>query len=168
MYLIRLQYTCHKPSIRSLNDDAQAVCDINSFGHCKTRATEQRWASELAAFDLLLIIIRYRPGSQNMNADALSRQYESPGQACGTPCVELQGYRAPTIQMEKSALPGCSQVDLVALQKQDPVIGPFLRHWKVGRAPEPKERNILSKGTKELIHQWGQIKESDSVVYRRI
>lgn len=47
--------------------------DNNPLSHLSTAklgATEQRWASELAAFDLT---IKYRPGAQNANADALSR-----------------------------------------------------------------------------------------------
>lgn len=41
----------------------------------KLGAVEQRWAAQLAAFNLTL---QYRPGSRNGNADALSRQYMEP------------------------------------------------------------------------------------------
>lgn len=49
--------------------------DNNPLSYLQTAklgALEQRWASQLAAFDFE---IRYRPGRVNGNADALSRQY---------------------------------------------------------------------------------------------
>lgn len=48
--------------------DNNQLCHLN-------KAIKQRWASQLASFDLIL---KYRPGSRNGNADALSRQYVKP------------------------------------------------------------------------------------------
>ena len=49
------------------------MTDNNPLSHlqsAKLGAIEQRWTAELALFDL---IIKYRPGKLNGNADALSR-----------------------------------------------------------------------------------------------
>lgn len=44
------------------------------FADNKLGATEQMWASQLAAFDFE---IKYQSSHSNRNADALSRQYET-------------------------------------------------------------------------------------------
>lgn len=142
--------------------------DNNPLSHLSTAklgATEQRWASELAAFDLT---IKYRPGAQNANADALSRLHgtvmESDGSLSND--VGVQCEMIPSVQAEISVLPGCSFSDLCRLQKQDPVIGPFLKYWEVARLPDSKERDGLGKGSRELVRQWGRMKQRESVLYR--
>ncbi len=59
------------------------------------------------------------------------------------------------IQSDIVSLPGCSGLDLALLQKQDPVIGPFLVHWKGGTFPGPKDRAKIGVGTKELFSTVG-------------
>lgn len=83
----------------------------------------------MAAFDLTL---KYRPGSRNGNADALSRQYMEPQLAEAPRGGSIVGSIPLCVQSDIVTLPGCSGVDLALLQKQDPVIGPFLVHWKEG------------------------------------
>ncbi len=131
----------------------------------KLGAVEQRWAAQLAAFDLTL---KYRPGSRNGNADALSRQYmelQLPEASRGGSIV---GSIPLCVQSDIVTLPGCSGVDLALLQKQDPVIGPFLVHWKEGQFPGPKDQAKFGVGTKELVRQWERLKEKDAVLYRCI
>ena len=56
-----------------LGSKCEVMTDNNPLSHLQTAklgAIEQRWAAELALFDLE---IKYRPGKQNTNADALSR-----------------------------------------------------------------------------------------------
>lgn len=58
-----------------LGNKCLVFTDNNSLSYyqsAKLGAVEQRWASQLAAFDLE---IRYKPGKANGNADALSHQY---------------------------------------------------------------------------------------------
>uniref|UniRef100_A0A3P9K638 ribonuclease H n=1 Tax=Oryzias latipes TaxID=8090 RepID=A0A3P9K638_ORYLA len=139
--------------------------DNNPLSHLATAklgATEQRWASELAAFDLT---IKYRPGSQNANADALSRQH---------PVLELSeteplgSERVLGVQAEISTLPGLSPSDLYTLQHKDPVLGPFLKYWERGKIPDARQRHELSKPARELIRQWKRLREHESVLYRCI
>lgn len=144
--------------------DNNPLCHLNT---AKLGALEQRWASQLASFNLTL---KYRPGSRNGNADALSRQYMEPRVSENEMPSENeeQGGKYLGAQCEISALPGCSQADLTKLQRLDPVIGPLLTYWKSARAPEPSEREHLSGETRELIRQWGRLEERESVLYRQI
>lgn len=107
--------------------------DNNPLSYLKTAklgALEQRWASQLAAFDF---DIRYRPGSANGNADALSRQYPVTPlaqQDCGTALpvalVELLERERPVeaVQRTISAFSAASTVELRQAQEEDPVICP--------------------------------------------
>ncbi len=61
------------------------------------------------------------------------------------------------IQSDIVSLPGCSGLDLALLQ--NPVIGPFLVHWKGGTFLGPKDRDKIGVGTKELFRQWERLKE---------
>ncbi len=142
--------------------------DNNSLRYLDTAklgAVEQRWAAQLAAFDLTL---KYRPGSRNGNADALSRQYMEPQLPEASRGGSIVGSIPLCVQSDIVTLPGCSGVDLALLQKQDPVIGPFLVHWKEGQFPGPKDRAKFGVGTKELVRQWERLKEKDAVLYRCI
>lgn len=136
--------------------------DNNPLSHLATAklgATEQRWAAELASFDLTL---KYRPGSQNLNADALSRLHSTnEGFPEEDKCVS-------GVLAEISALPGLEPSDLATLQGQDPVIGIILKYWEQGRVPNSIERQQLSKGSRELVRQWGRLRERDSVLYRNV
>lgn len=102
----------------------------------KLGAVEQRWAAQLPAFNLTL---KYRPGSRNGNADALSHQYMEPQLVEASRGGSTVGSIPLCVQSETITLPGCSEVDLALLQKQDPVIGPFLIHWKEGKFLGPKD-----------------------------
>lgn len=143
--------------------DNNPLCHLNT---AKLGALEQRWYSQLAPFNLNM---KYRPGSRNGNADALSRQYSEPSVseeiASGD---EEQEEKCLGFQCEISALPGYSQTDLSKLQGLDPVIAPFLSYWRSKQPPGHLEREALGKETRELVRQWGRLVEEDSVLYRKI
>uniref|UniRef100_A0A3B3WQN0 Gypsy retrotransposon integrase-like protein 1 n=1 Tax=Poecilia mexicana TaxID=48701 RepID=A0A3B3WQN0_9TELE len=146
-----------------LGNKCTVFTDNNPLSHLATAklgATEQRWVSELAAFDLTL---KYRPGSQNANADALSRQHTTHGEA-GAGSGLREGFAG--VQEEISVLPGLSGADLCILQHKDPNIGSFMQFWKRGRMPDAKERNELDKVTRELVRQWNRLRERESILYR--
>lgn len=136
--------------------------DNNPLSYLKTAklgALEQRWASQLAAFDFE---IRYRPGRVNGNADALSRQYTvipSPQQECGTALpailVELLNKDRPVeaVQSTIAAFSKTSKIDLRRAQEQDLVIGPALDFFSSKVYPTKEQRQSMSKRYWELLHQ---------------
>lgn len=143
----------------------------------KLGAVEQRWASELAVFDFE---IKYRPGPANRNADALSRQRQSQSSVTLFPGVkvpdEVHQRTEEVLQMAPAAatcqaiaaFPSRPKADLLVLQATDPVIGPFLQHWKRGRPPTKQESTNACKRVKKLVQQWARLKSRDGVLYRQI
>uniref|UniRef100_A0A3P9NJ42 Gypsy retrotransposon integrase-like protein 1 n=1 Tax=Poecilia reticulata TaxID=8081 RepID=A0A3P9NJ42_POERE len=146
-----------------LGNKCTVFTDNNPLSHLATAklgATEQMWVSELAAFDLTL---KYHPGSQNANADALSRQHTTHREA-GAGSGLREGFAG--VQEEISALPGLSGADLCTLLYKDPNIDSFMQFWTRGRMPDAKERNELDKVTQELVRQWNRLRERESILYR--
>lgn len=111
----------------------------------KLGAVEQRWAAQLASFDLE---IRYRSGKSNKNADGLSCQSFSSDQLAavipGTPILPLlrgvvHQSRIGATQAAISALPGYSPLDIQALQESDPVTQDIMVFWRQKRRPSYEE-----------------------------
>lgn len=158
-----------------LGNKVTVYTDNNPLRHLQTAklgALEQRWVSQLASFNYTL---EYRPGQNNGNADALSRQYLDRFTA-GT-VVPPVLHHSPSDHSsvlqeipihEIAALPGYSQLELSALQNQDPAIGPVWKHWRERRTPGPEERGQLSQESRELFRQWGRLVEREGVLYRMI
>ena len=117
-------------------------------------ATEHRWAAELALFDLQ---IRYRPGTANRNADALSR-------LPGTEAGELPAANVGQV----SALPTRTPEDLRQLQAGDPEVGPVLRALQTGRYPDGVEQRGWPRAARKLVGQWTRLELRDGVLHRRV
>lgn len=149
--------------------------DDNPLSYLQTAklgATEHRWASELAMFDFE---IKYRPGSANTNVDALSRlpaPVSINAVALGLPVPPLpqdtSGWDSSISCQETNAFPIRPKTNLLALQMEDPVIGPFSRIWKEGTVPPRAVRAALPPGTQKLFHQWPRIRCQDGVLYRSV
>ncbi|XP_042072601.1 uncharacterized protein LOC106632647 [Haplochromis burtoni] len=149
---------------------------LSYLSSAKLGATEQRWASQLAAFDFE---IKYRSGRSNRNADALSRQYETSsslaeGVLPGT-CVptSLQQAQCPAVlpsvtQLEIGAFPSHSLEDIRALQEADPLLKDFLVYWRRHTPPSSEERSQVPKPVMVLLRQWDRLVEKDGILYRRI
>ncbi|KAL4007870.1 hypothetical protein ACER0C_001722 [Sarotherodon galilaeus] len=149
---------------------------LSYLSSAKLGATEQRWASQLAAFDFE---IKYRSGRSNRNADALSRQYETSsslaeGVLPGTPIpTSLQQAPCPAVlpavtQSEIGAFPSHSPGDIRALQEADPLLKDFLVYWRRQSPPSSEERSQLPKPVMVLLRQWDRLVEKDGILYCRI
>ena len=149
--------------------------DNNPLSHLQTAklgAVEQRWASQLASFNFT---IKYRPGKNNQNADALSRQYMERF-AVGTgvpPQLALASWNVQSSDIgaqcsEVIAFPGRSSQDLSSLQKADPVIKPVWKFYSEGRPPTTEERETLSNTSRALIRQQDRLVEREGLLYRTV
>uniref|UniRef100_A0A3B1KDF0 Gypsy retrotransposon integrase-like protein 1 n=1 Tax=Astyanax mexicanus TaxID=7994 RepID=A0A3B1KDF0_ASTMX len=143
----------------------------------KLAAVEQRWASQLALFNYEL---KYRPGTSNGNADALSRLPADTDQSS----VGVRGISVPpevpladketasrsqvVISSTVDAIPSRSSVDLQILQAADPLIAAFSVYWRRGQAPTARELRNEREGVKELVRQWQRIVERQGVLYRSV
>lgn len=154
--------------------------DNNPLSYLKTAklgAVEQRWVAELAVFDFE---VKYRPGSTNRNADALSRQPANESSDSLTfstqiPCVIQQQQCQPQVSALNpvmswaiQALPAREKADLRALQEADPVVGAFKGYWLRGTRPSKQELATQPKGVSKLVQQWHKICTREEVLYRRI
>lgn len=155
--------------------------DNNPLSHLQTAklpAVEQRWASQLAVFDFEL---KYRPGTANRNADALSRQHDP--SILSVTAMPSGISVPPELQMARESVegPGTSAViatidaapirlpaDLRSLQAKDSTIGAFLTYWRRGRPPNRQERAQEAETVLELARQWRRITERDGILYREI
>lgn len=116
----------------------------------KLGATEQRWVAELVVFDYT---VRYHPGRNNRNADALSSQCLPQAEVAaypthpGTPVPETVQRAVvdagSTVQHVISAAPERSTEDLIAPQRADPAIGAVLLFFQQRRMPDRDRDSIL-------------------------
>ena len=147
---------------------------LSYLNSAKLGALEQRWASQLAAFDFE---IRYRPGRVNGNADSLSRQYTTglslereDGMALPAALVEQLERCGPfeATQHAVAVFPSTTKVDLGQLQERDPVVGKVFQFFSQQRYPTKMERQAMPKACLELLRQWGRLSLKDGVLYRHI
>ena len=120
-------------------------------------ATEHRWAAELALFDL---DIRYRPGTANRNADALSRLPVSGAQ-------DGEGDQVGEVG-QVVALPPHPPSELRQLQAADPEVGPVLHAVAEGRLPPGATQREWPRGARKLAGQWPRLCLREGVLYRRV
>ncbi|KAK3804175.1 hypothetical protein RRG08_023538 [Elysia crispata] len=181
-----------------LGSKCEVMTDNNPLSHLQTAklgAVEQRWAAELALFDL---DIKYRPGKQNANADSLSRYpVESPvgGGETDTDCCMIgtsaaPGLTAPTtlIPAEVGVIGYCESSTalphtLVATevgntsslgldnikesQLEDPDIAIVIGHVRTGQKPKGDGPTHLSSTSKLLLRQWPRLTLDDGCLVRR-
>jgi transposase InsO family protein len=165
--------------------------DNNPLSHLHTAklgAIEQRWAAELALFDLE---IKYRSGQSNGNADALSRNpYEGPGDDEET-LTGICEVRASTdipqeVQVMQSAQAAAdhtstetgklhisdfkclNQRELAQSQRTDRVLQPLLKCVQEQKFPDKREKETFGRETKKLLNQWDRLFMEDGVLMRRI
>ena len=115
--------------------------DNNPLVHLETArlgAVEQRWAAQLANFRYT---IKYRPGTQNRNADALSR------------LSEQQRGMAP-VHADRIMVEGDETWE--ERQVRDPDLFQ-VRQWKRQQLPRPEVCGSFSPYMKQLLGEWDKI-----------
>jgi transposase InsO family protein len=177
-----------------LGSRVEVFTDNNPLAHFQTSklgALEQRWAAQLAVFDL---VVRYRPGRLN-RADALSRlpttnllpptstpvpaELSSAQTSCQHQVLQhtqatLQSSLSPqpdtngagagpsALSTSSEVFPGFQPQDLRKLQLEDPVIGPVLSAW-------PQRPSSLEDKRVALLHQQGKrLHQDQGVLYRTV
>jgi transposase InsO family protein len=175
------------------------VTDNNPLTYLLTKtklsAMDQRWASALAPFNFTF---KYRPGRENIGADALSRQSERPwdeeinpdpeqicaeASACWPLPLELQkdvwqelleadmakiNIESSMVPHTATSLPTLSKPDVMKMQQEDSIISPILPFWKDKQKPPISFRKKQRKCTQLLIRQWDRLVEIEGVLYRNV
>jgi transposase InsO family protein len=154
------------------------------FTKSKLPAVEQKWASELANFDLRIV---YKPGRNNISADALSRQQERPWdispeevrEQCylglkGTPLpLEIQCAAHEQVSSTASQewnvpatmLPNMTLERMKLLQADDNHIQRYI--WlRRGVKPSIKDRRKEPLEVQLLIRQWNKMVEQEGILFR--
>ena len=169
-----------------LGSKCEVMTDNNPLSHLQTAklgAIEQRWAAELALFDLE---IKYRPGKQNPNADALSRfpidlpvgEGETETDCCvvmasiaplavhqATPIpaqLGVTGSLAPTTSppsLHQTPTEGnfsslVATGEIKDAQWEDQDLATIIRYLRLKEKPTGRELDQLSNNGRLLLRQW--------------
>ena len=156
------------------------------FSKSKLPAIEQRWASELANYNLKLA---YKPGRSNTNADALSRQEDRPWDIESSEVLEqcqavLGGSPVPVSlqcavyednndkdeevkDIPATDLPNMTVERMIMLQDNDRCIRRMVE-LKKGEKPSLKQRKYELPEVQILIRQWETLKLHKGILYRMI
>lgn len=163
--------------------------DNNPLVHLLTArlgATEQRWAAQLAVFDLE---IRYRSGRSNKCADALSRNPQNDAemdvstvvrsvlQCTPLPVIGNLGMSVSTGSVSEvsyiddgasSVLPRYSITDLSCMQHEDQSLSAVWEHWVQNRNPieDGGHNDKQIPGVAGWLKEWSKIRERQGVLYR--
>ena len=160
--------------------------DHNPLAHLKTAklgATEHRWVAQLAPFDME---VKYRPGSLNQCADALSRcpSNMSAGEAVTALHFAMDSTLVPQevrdchIQevtvaelgvvegLTPSVLPSYTLEQLSAMQKADNVLHHVWEMRLAGWEPGKSVPGDAAPGLLSWLKDWEQITERGGVLYR--
>ena len=168
----------------------QVFTDNNPLCHLETaklNACEQRWVSELAAFDF---DICYRPSKQNANADALSRHPVEERNIASvrttTVLPDLSTLQAaPTIRsIEVSTIGTENALNEQTLSVAAPVFAPIrsmaeeqeadedittvMPYVRSGNKPQRHQRIAWSMTAQKLLYQWNRLQVVDGALVRTI
>ena len=147
----------------------------------KLGATEMTWAAQLAMFD---VEIRYRTGSSNRCADALSRYPDIHADLCELlECsfvpVEIQTVGSEPISGDKATskpmghvgpevLPSYTHEQLSQMQKSDAALRHIWALWDIKWQPGQEWTGHDGPLVNSWIKQWPFIKEYQQVLYRTV
>ena len=170
------------------------LTDNNPLSHLQTAklgAIEQRWAAELALFDLT---INYRPGRQNHNADALSRNPVQGPNGPGETEVAICSIHAVVQETKTTQIPpnlGICTANVAAVtsiptstcvpthqitsltmsevsqhQELDGDIAPIRAFVSRKRRPNRAERESLTATSRLILRQWQKLRVNDGCLVR--
>ena len=125
--------------------------DNNPVAHLQTArlgAVEQRWAAQLASFTF---DIKYRPGKNNANADALSR-------------FPVDSSNVMAIELVPDEVEGAWQ----SAQNDDADLQTVIRCVLSRRHPTLEERKSWTQDAQQIIRQWSRLQVKDNVLYRSV
>ncbi|KAG1960358.1 interleukin-1 receptor accessory protein-like 1-A [Pimephales promelas] len=149
------------------------ITDNNPLVHlqsAKLGAVEQRWVAQLANYDYQL---KYRPGREHVNADALSRlpatqrDDRAPLGALGTEdelLVAVVG--APGAPEPVPSSWGWDPGRWRELQQRDADLGQLLLYLRQGNMPRAEERQTQTVGVRQLLRQWKRLQLREGVICR--
>lgn len=132
--------------------DVTVFTDNNPLVHLETArlgAVEQRWVAQLANFKYT---IKYRPGTQNQNADALSR-------------IQEQREETVLVQVDQVVVEHCETWE--ERQASDPDLSQ-IRQWKEQQTPQPEVCQSSSLFMKRLLREWDRICLKNGVLGRLV
>ena len=149
----------------------------------KLNATGHRWVADLSNFNFS---IKYKPGNENVDADALSRMLVNVDECInectevGTTAVYAATASAASVQddypwvfalstsdenvrlqanehLKPASVPRFDLTDLKNAQLQDPSISSVIRLKEIGSKPSNKERIVAPRTTKILLRDWDKL-----------
>ena len=152
----------------------------------KLNATGSRWVAELADFHL---IIKYRPGRENGDADGLSRIPCDIEEMVGNCTEEMSSHSVQaTVQAIETrdsqtacwmmAL-GCvgteeelptpfSRAEICQAQRDDPNIGPVIDYKQSDQRPVGQQLKSSSAQSKHLLREWDKLSlDEDGILHRK-
>ena len=161
---------------------------LRHLGTAKLGAVEQRWAAQLALFDYT---IKYQPGKENANADALSRLpgIQPQGQEEVVDAVSTEIDFSPHVTKSTAlpievsmaitqtdfmditdgastaSFPGYSRKELRRMQENDPCIKGFLKYWP-NSIPDRTAHKNENPRILALVKQGRHIQKVDGLLYR--
>ena len=127
----------------------------------KLNATGLRWVSQLADFQFS---IHYRSGKKNIDADFLSRKHTEilksedigvifKGASCEINLVNANIEMLTKMENLRQVEGKIDRNELIAAQKDDPIIGPVYEARKMGKFITQKELKSFSRPARLLIRQ---------------
>jgi transposase InsO family protein len=152
----------------------------------KLNATGSRWVAELADFHL---IIKYRPGRENGDADGLSRMPCDIEEMMGNCTEEMSSHSVQaTVQAIETRdsqtacwimAPGCvgteeelptpfSRAEICQAQRDDPNIGPVIDYKQSDQRPVGQQLKSSSAQSKRLLREWNKLSlDEDGILHRK-
>uniref|UniRef100_A0AAY5L9X8 Gypsy retrotransposon integrase-like protein 1 n=1 Tax=Esox lucius TaxID=8010 RepID=A0AAY5L9X8_ESOLU len=144
--------------------------DNNPVAHIRTAklgAVEQRWVAQLASFDFE---VKYRPGRENVNADALSRFLTTSRplvDAASRPPIRVNTTIATMDLQEEDMSPSVNQ-DWRVAQLGDPDLQTIRRYVETKKLPGGPERRAMPLKVKRLLQQKKKLVLRAGILCRRV